>query len=226
MMATEMMRKLGVPACVVEGRLLNEGHFFNQKSGILKERKKTNPSDWAKKEEAARILGVSLEDVLLLVKRNKLNTGIRRGDLYISRESIEECKKKLPIEESVEVLEVVRIRYIPKKKTESEKVVLSVPKEMVKIEEVVRPKYVIIKTRPFEPPKSKFRYINLTEYSSGQFGYEINDAAIALKKDISFIQSLIDRHKVEAVDIGDKRYIPRQSLRDFLKEVEAKKLRT
>jgi hypothetical protein len=195
MIAIEMMRKLGVPACVAEGRLLNEGYLFNQKSILPKERKKTNPSDWMKKEEAARILGVSLEDVFLLIRRNDLSVGIRRGDIYISRKSIEEYKKKL----------------LP---------------ERVEIQETVRPKHVIIKTRPFEPPKSKFRYINLIEYSPGQSGYEINSVAVVLRKDISFVQRLINEHLIEAVDIGSNRYIPRKSLRDFLKRVEAEKHRT
>ena len=192
----EMLIALEIPACAVEGRLLVAGWLFKEKLDPPRQKKKTTRSDWVRDVKVAQILGISREDVISLVGDKKLEPAIHQGGLFVSLSSIDECKKTL------------------------------LPKGKEKTGKVVQSKIFIIRNRPFNPnppPKKNSRptdiiSIKLTEYSPGQFGYEVNDVAVALDKHISAIQSFISGFKVKAVLVGGKQYIKQQSLKDFLKK--------
>lgn len=141
-------------------------------------------------------MGISREDVISLIEDKKLEPAIHQGGLFVSLRSIDEYKKTL----------------LPKGKEKTGKDVQSKP--------------FIIRNRPFNPnppPKENSHprgiiSIKPIEYSPGQFGYEVNDVAVALNNHISVIQSFISGFKVEAVLVGGKQYIKQQSLKDFLKK--------
>lgn len=85
MIAAEMMRKLGVPACVVEGMLL-EGNVPRNKKSIHEE--------WVGTEEASRIMDVSPEKVIKMATNCEIIEKIHLGRVYFSRKSVEMFRKK------------------------------------------------------------------------------------------------------------------------------------
>jgi hypothetical protein len=213
MIATEMMLKLGVPACVVEGRLLNSGWRRGRpsKDNECPDLKmKPNLSRWLPESVAMNMLEVTHEKIVLMIGKGELHPAIHRGRLFISVDSIKKKKERdrerpnpktlIDEESSPELPQTTRFMPIIKMtdKTTPSKV-------------WTKPKFQV-KTNQFQ---SSALAIKLTEYAPGQFGYHIEDVATAMNKVVAVPLHLISGRKVEADPTG--LYITQQSLKDFFR---------
>ena len=184
------MRLLGVPECVVEGRLLQGG--FPKNRGRPRG-KGIDHVKWVLGIEAPDLLGVTYGKMLNLIDEGVIRMTIHMGRIYVSRVSIDEYKKgdkKLDFVPFVPgTASAVDISFIPLRELAGSSVASESSLQRL--------------------------FIKLTEYDGRKY-YDPVDAAIAFGKEVETIWNFVKKNGVEVVRIGDIFYLERGSFREAL----------
>ena len=218
----EKLIAAGASVCAVEGRLLKgwkRGRPSN-KDGCHDLKMKPNSSRWISKKVAAKTLDVTDDEIVSMVEAGKLRPAIHRGNLFISLASIKGIMKgkEPPLPPEIVLSKLNCGAAVPSQSSKVER--LFVPTCLTR-RETPSERWISSKSASKHSinhcPEPSVLAIKVTEYVPEEFGYEINDVAVALNKRVCVIQSLISGYKVEAKFVGDKQYITKESLVDFMR---------
>jgi len=210
---TEMMIAIGVPVCVVENKLLGRG--LKKRGRPPKNRKEINIAEWTSKKKAIKMLAIDSADITSLIGSGDLSVIVYKQKLLISIESINKYREKFPLLNSKPVPKRNKGRPRKKETYSLQQVILLPPPMSTPV--------LLEKAHPVNQGTNNGSgnkiFIKITEYAPGQWGYEVNDVAIAFKRHPDSIRNLVSGHKVKGKPIGDKCYIFPQSLKDWLKRM-------